>query len=100
MPAEGRREPHGQLGVAVPDFANEIKPGVAKVTDMKLDSPRVVWADANTAVLMYTWTGKGTYMGKPVPSPVYASTVYTKRADKWVAVFHQETTAAPPPPKK
>ena len=39
-------------------------------------------------------------MDQPVKSPVYVSTVYTKRGDKWMAMYHQETTAAPQPPKK
>jgi hypothetical protein len=41
-------------------------------------------------------------MDQPIKSPVLASTVYTKRGDKWVAVFHQETPkgSMPPPMKK
>jgi hypothetical protein len=37
-----------------------------------------------------------------MPETVYASTVWTERNGKWVAVFHQETGAAPPqaPAKK
>ena len=38
-------------------------------------------------------------MNQPVPENVYASTVWTERNGKWVAVFHQETTAAPPAKK-
>jgi hypothetical protein len=58
----------------------------------------VLWVDDNTAVHYYRWTGKGTYMGQPVPSPVYASSVWTNRGGKWIAVYHQETAAMPPPP--
>jgi hypothetical protein len=77
-----------------------LKPGAAKVTDTKLTGFKVLWVDASTAVLTYTWEGKGTFMDQPVTSPTYAATVYTKRGDKWLAVFHQETAAAPKPPKK
>jgi len=75
--------------------------------DMKLESwditePKVIWGDANNAVLTYKWVGKGTFQGQPIPSPVWASTVWNKRNGKWTAVFHQETLPmpAPPPAKK
>jgi ketosteroid isomerase-like protein len=80
------------------EFAKMLKPGMAKVTDMKLENFKVLWADADTAILTCTWSGKGTFMDQPVKSPIYAATVYTKRAGKWVAVFHQETPKAAMPP--
>ena len=70
-----------------------------KVSDTKLSDFKFIWVDANTVVMTYTWTGKGTMMGQPVPSPAYASTVWTKRGNAWKAVFHQETAAAPPQKK-
>ena len=82
------------------DFAKTIKPGMAKVTDMKLSGFKVLWINDTSAVLTYTWSGKGTFMDQPVPSPVYVSTVYVNRGDKWLALYHQETPAAPVPPKK
>src|SRR5262245_27090723 len=44
----------------------------------KMTETRVVWAASNTAVLIYRWTGKGTFMGQPVPPVVFASTVWHK----------------------
>jgi hypothetical protein len=70
-----------------------------KITIQKTSDFNFLWVDANTVVVSYTWTGSGTMMGQPVPSPTYSSTVWTKRAGKWMAVFHQETVA-PPPAKK
>ncbi|MGE5835500.1 MAG: nuclear transport factor 2 family protein [Acidobacteriota bacterium] len=70
-----------------------------KVSDTKLSDFKFIWVDANTVVMTYTWSGKGTMMGQPVPSPAYASTVWTKRGNAWKAVFHQETAAAPPQKK-
>jgi hypothetical protein len=70
----------------------------AKITEAKINKPQVLWVDANTAIITYTWTGKGTYMGQPV-KPAYVSSVWTKKNGKWVAVFHQETEAAPAPAK-
>ncbi len=67
-----------------------------KVESWKIDNTKVIWVNDDTAVLTYTWTGKGTMMGQPFPSPTYASTIYTNRNGNWVAVFHQETAAAPP----
>ena len=33
----------------------------------------------------------------PIPSPTWASTVWTNKGGKWMAVFHQETAAMPAP---
>jgi len=73
-----------------------------KITSWTMTEEKVLWADANTAILNYTWTGKGSYQGQPIPSPTFASTVWTKRGGNWVAIFHQETNkiAAPAPAKK
>jgi hypothetical protein len=70
-----------------------------KVSESHLSGFKYVWIDANTVVLTYTWTGKGTMMGQPLPSPAYGSTVWNKRANGWRAVFHQETVAMPAPKK-
>jgi ketosteroid isomerase-like protein len=84
------------------EFTKMLKPGLAKITDMKLEDFKVVWADPDTAIVTYTWSGKGTFMDQPVKSPIYVATVYTKRAGKWTAVFHQETpkSTMPAPMKK
>jgi hypothetical protein len=72
-----------------------------KVVSWDLTEPRTHWVDANTAVLTYKWVGKGTYQGQPMASPVWSSTVWSKRGGKWMAIFHQETNPMPPPkPKK
>jgi hypothetical protein len=83
--------------------------GVMKVADfvksmdqMKVGSWHIMdtavhWVDDKTAVLTYTWMGSGTFKGEAVPPTTYSSTVWTERNGKWVAVFHQESAAAPPP---
>jgi ketosteroid isomerase-like protein len=75
-----------------------------KITSWAISNEKVVWADPTTAILSYTWTGKGTMQGQPIPSPTFASTVWTKRGGNWMAVFHQETSKvavpAPAPAKK
>ena len=60
----------------------------------KITDTSVVWADTSTAVLIYKWTGKGSFAGRPMPPAVYASTVWSHRGPKWVAVFHQESAAS------
>jgi hypothetical protein len=89
---------HGAMSVT--EFEKQLKPGIAKITDSKLDMFKVLWADPNTAVVTYTWTGKGTFMDQPVHSPTYCSTVWTKRGAKWLAVYHQETPGTAPMPGK
>lgn len=66
-----------------------------KMTSWDITEPKLLPIDANTAVLTYKWTGSGTYQGQPIPSPVWASTVWAKRNGKWMAVFHQESTVTP-----
>ncbi len=71
-----------------------------KVANWHVMNPQVLWVNDKTAVVAYTWMGKGTYQNQPLPETTYASTVWTERNGKWVAVFHQESIPAPPPPKK
>lgn len=62
-----------------------------KVSNWKIENPQVIWIDPNSAIVTYTWTGSGTFMNERVDSPVLASTVWTKKGDKWLALFHTET---------
>lgn len=69
-----------------------------KFTKSALDQVKVSFVNDSTAIITYRWTGAGSMMGQPFPSPAWASTVWVLRAGKWQAVFHQETPATPPPP--
>jgi hypothetical protein len=75
-----------------------------KITSWKIVDPKVQWVDANNAIVIYTWTGAGTFQGQPFPTKTYVSTVWTKKGDKWLAAYHQESeaakTPAPAPAKK
>ena len=64
-----------------------------KITNWAISDEKVAWVDGSTAILSYKWTGAGTFAGQPIPPTVYSSTVWTKKGDKWVAVFHQESAA-------
>jgi hypothetical protein len=77
----------------LPDLAKDIK-----ITKWDITEPKVIWIDANNAVLTYKWTGTGTFQGKPLPS-TWASTVWSKRNGKWTALFHQESNIEAPAAK-
>src|SRR5689334_1066532 len=64
-----------------------------KVSNWSMSGEKVNWLDGNNAIVTYTWTGSGTFQGQPMPGTVYASTVWTKKGDKWVATYHQESEA-------
>jgi len=75
----------------VSDFATAFDQ--VKITSWSIADEKVSWIDANNAIVTYKWTGAGTFQGQPVPGATYASTVWTKKGDKWVATFHQESEA-------
>src|SRR5262249_31794165 len=64
------RMPVAEFIKAFPQMTKEAKIEAWDISDLK-----TVWVDSNTGVLTYKWTGKGTYQGKPIPSPLWASTV-------------------------
>jgi len=71
------------------DFAGLTKE--LKITSWDITESKIVWVDATTAINSYKWTAKGTDHGKPLVSPVWASTVWTKKSGKWMALFHHES---------
>lgn len=62
-----------------------------KITEQALSDMKVMWVGSDVAIVVYKWTGKGTFNGQAVPGSVTASTVWANRGGKWTAVFHQET---------
>ncbi len=67
-----------------------------KVTKWDIVNPQVIWIDPTSAVVAYVWTGAGTFQGQPLPAKAFASTVWTRKSGKWLAVYHQQTSAAKP----
>jgi Domain of unknown function (DUF4440) len=47
--------------------------------------------DANTALLTYHAEQDTTCGGTPVPSPVWVSSLYVKRGDRWLNALYQQT---------
>lgn len=64
-----------------------------KVTNWSMSGEKVNWIDGNNAIVTYKWTGAGTFQGQPIPGTTYVSTMWTKKGDKWVATYHQESEA-------
>src|SRR6266508_2956045 len=80
---------------ALGDPNADVKVDMLKASDMK-----VIDIDANTAIVAYTVEQKGSFMGMAFPPKTYATTIWANHGGTWHAVFHQESTAAPAPPKK
>ena len=83
--------------MAVADFLKQFEEMAKhmKMTSWDITDSKIQWVDANTAIHTFKWTGSGTYQGQPIPSPVWTSTVWTKKNSKWTAVFHQESGSMP-----
>jgi hypothetical protein len=62
-----------------------------KVTKWEIVNPRVTPLGADAAIVVYSWTGSGTYGNQPLAPVTLASTVWTRRNGKWLAAHHQET---------
>lgn len=65
--------------------------GEFKLGKWDIVNPRVTWIDQDAAIVVYAWTGEGTFHNQPLPSTTLASTVWTRRSGKWLAVHHQQT---------
>ena len=85
----------GITKVNAPDYDKMMQS--VKIQSWNMDMPQSYWVNDNTVVLMYRWTGKGTFQGQPVPSPTWSSTLWTNKGGKWMAAFHQETVGMPAP---
>jgi hypothetical protein len=49
--------------------------------------------DSNTAILVYLATQETICSGKPLPTPIWISSLYQKRNNKWLNVAYQQTQA-------
>lgn len=67
-----------------------------KMCDIKsftLSDWKLTKFSATSALLVYKGVQEGTCGGAPVPATVWVSSLWMKRKDAWVTVFHQETPA-------
>ena len=63
------------------------------IKSFSLSDWKITKLGASTALLTYKAVQDGTCGGTAVPSTVWASSIWMKRKDVWVATFHQETPA-------
>jgi hypothetical protein len=61
------------------------------VRSYSVDQFKVALLDTNTALLTYHAAQETACHDKPVPSPVWVSSLYIKRGDRWLNVFYQQT---------
>ena len=61
------------------------------VRNYSVDQFNVTLLDANTALLTYHAAQETTCNDKAVPSPVWVSSLYMMRGDRWLNVFYQQT---------
>jgi len=65
----------------------------AFAVEWTVQHPRVLAVGTNGRIVTYRLLQQVTFKGRPEPTDVYATTVWTKRGDQWMAVFHQEPPA-------
>jgi hypothetical protein len=69
------------------------------ITNVDFSDWKILQLDNDAAIVAYTVSRTGTYKGFPIPTgPFRAATAWVRRHGHWLAVFHQETAVAPPPP--
>jgi hypothetical protein len=59
--------------------------------DRGAENPKVDWLDKNTALMTYHAVQDATCGGQKIPDAVWATSIWVKQKDKWMAAFHQET---------
>jgi uncharacterized protein (TIGR02246 family) len=69
----------------------DISSASCQVNSFALSDYNYTWVDDNTVIVTYKATQDATCNGKKVPDSTIASSVWTKKGDKWVNPFHQET---------
>lgn len=87
----------GQYGVASKsDILTEQRASVGqcKIESYALTSARTIRIDDNSAILLYEAEQHATCGGAPVKPLMHASSVYVKRASKWMNVFRSEVPRA------
>jgi hypothetical protein len=86
---------HVELGFGGPANKASVVAGVAgpacSVKSYAVDHFALAVVDANTALLTYHAAQDTTCGGQPVPSPVWVSSLYVKRGDRWFNFLYQQT---------
>jgi hypothetical protein len=71
------------------------KQGTVSITDESFQ-----WIDATTVIHTFKQTSKGgTFDGKSMAGSAWASTVWVKKGEKWMGMFHQSSRTPAPAAK-
>ena len=79
------------------DLPQSAQEQIASLPDLKyeqtnLDEPKVTLLGSDAALRTFSAELKGTYKGKPIPSPAYVASILVRGADgKWREKFYQVT---------
>ena len=73
---------------------------ICTVKSYSVDKFKCTQIDTNVAVLNYYAAQDTVCNGQPVPSPVWVSSVFAKRGDRWVNVLYQHSEAMKPKQSK
>ena len=86
---------HVELGFFGPGTRADVVKGVAskvcEVTSYTVDHFKATRIDANAALLTYHAAQDTRCNGSPVPSPVWASSLYVRRNGRWLNAAYQQT---------
>jgi hypothetical protein len=64
-----------------------------RLEEYTMEDVRFARISAESGVIAYKLSEKGSAHGKPFSAQVYASALWVKRDGKWVSLFSQETAA-------
>lgn len=64
-----------------------------RLTEYSMEDIRFVRISADSGLIVYTLSEKGTSHGKEFAAKVYVSSLWAKPGGKWVCLFSQETAA-------
>jgi hypothetical protein len=69
---------------------------ICTVKSYSVDKFKCTQIDTNVAVLNYYAAQDTVCNSKPVPSPVWVTSLFVKRGERWVNVLYQHSEAMPP----
>ena len=81
----------GTVSKTAQDVLNSLNSHDCTVNNFSLSDFSYLWLAKDTVLMTYTATQDATCSGKKQAGKVIASSVWQKKAGKWISPFHQET---------
>ena len=81
----------GSVTKGTQQILNSMASHDCQVTSYSLSDFAYIWLDKDTVLMTYTAAQDATCSGKKQAGKVIASSLWQKKAGKWVSPFHQET---------